>query len=389
MFRGGKGTEKDPFIIETVEDLMNVRIKNMEYPFYYYRQNAHIDLTGVEWLPIGNPVSGEPTFMGVYDGGGWEIRNLTMNEADNYYSAMFAIASNSAQLLDVHLINASITGMTSGSFALLVSAMSGNTVIENCSVHGKIIDTVGGSQAAGLAVSASPEGIINKCCADIEITCERTAGLVLYPNGKIMNSFAKGIIQKAEGDYGFQYGFAGYGEAEVKNCYSLVDIRNIARYANSFTFADVEGYEFCYVDVETYGSSDEWVLGHDYYGEQSFVRGTDGKVYYTESQGGTDYTGDPYPGAPNYNPNWGGPYYAAKPITGADWSIFWQQVLGNPKFPEARTTSQMLTQSNYVGWDFETIWQWIEGDYPKLRFPLPRKIKKCKAMKLGALRGRR
>ena len=36
---------------------------------------------------------------------------------------------------------------------------------------------------------------------------------------------------------------------------------------------------------------------------------------------------------------------------------------------EGRTTQQMQTQSNYVGWDFTNVWRINEGqDYPRLRW---------------------
>ena len=32
-----------------------------------------------------------------------------------------------------------------------------------------------------------------------------------------------------------------------------------------------------------------------------------------------------------------------------------------------KTTAEMQTQSTYSGWDFDTIWQMNEGEYPTLR----------------------
>ncbi|WP_107838383.1 hypothetical protein [Metasolibacillus meyeri] len=394
MFSGGKGTEKDPFIIETAEDLMNVRIKNMEYPFYHYRQNAHIDLTGVEWLPIGNPMLGSPTFMGNYDGGGWKIRNLKM-VTNIYYAGLFGVCTQSAKLTNIHIENAYIEGTASIVAAILSSVLADYVIVENCSVEGKIYVPYSYSSVGGLAVSSGSEQNIkiNKCYVDAELTGDYVAMLMTYPQGDITNCFTKGQMFAAQEDYAEQHGIVGViqgNEARLKNCYSIAMFSNSAKYAkNSLISMDNEQElqpQNCYVDVERYGTNDGWIVGLDYYGASQFVRGTDNKLYHKkQNQIGTDYRGSPHPSDPNYNPNWGNPFYDAEPISGDSWSEFWTSVLGNPDFTIARTTAQMLTKSNYQGWDFENVWKWVEGDYPQLRFPLPHKVKKCKAMKLGAL----
>lgn len=70
MFSGGTGTKDNPFLIKTVQDLINVRNKNIENPKYYYKQVADIDLSGAEWLPIGGQGK---AFCGTYNGGGYTI----------------------------------------------------------------------------------------------------------------------------------------------------------------------------------------------------------------------------------------------------------------------------------------------------------------------------
>ena len=87
-FSGGSGTESDPYLISTKEDLFAMgEAINADasgeldaadscglggYHGYYFKQTADIDLTGVAWAPF--------SFCGVYDGNGFEIQNLSVTE---------------------------------------------------------------------------------------------------------------------------------------------------------------------------------------------------------------------------------------------------------------------------------------------------------------------
>ena len=88
IFRSGAGTKKNPWLITSHEDLIALadflntgKAEKVDaqsagighFHGYYFKQTADIDLTGVDWKPIG--YSSSIYFAGNYDGGGHIIAN--------------------------------------------------------------------------------------------------------------------------------------------------------------------------------------------------------------------------------------------------------------------------------------------------------------------------
>jgi len=110
MFSGGTGTQADPYLIATAEDLNNVR----NYLSAHFLQINDIDLSEYEnWEPIGDDTT---PFTGSYDGGNYNITNLMINRPELGYV---------------------------GFFGYCYSAL-----LKNCNIHGSII---GGNNCGGLA----------------------------------------------------------------------------------------------------------------------------------------------------------------------------------------------------------------------------------------------
>lgn len=108
-YSGGSGTQEDPWLISSVEDLqLLASIINDgnaagfdadaaaggagvagNYYGYYFKQTADLDLSSIaSWDPIG--YSGSCYFAGHYDGGGYTISNATCagkNDADGFATA--------------------------------------------------------------------------------------------------------------------------------------------------------------------------------------------------------------------------------------------------------------------------------------------------------------
>jgi len=127
----GTGIITDPYIVKTATDLNTVR-DNLEA---YYLQDADIDLSSYEnWVPIGDGYFGPP-FLGFYDGGGYSITNLNVED----------LSRNGVGLFGMHvggyIKNLSVSGIVKGntSVGIIVGQMSdsGGT-IENCNVSGTV-----------------------------------------------------------------------------------------------------------------------------------------------------------------------------------------------------------------------------------------------------------
>lgn len=89
IFAGGNGTEDDPFEIATAEQLLALSTTVNDgsaqgYPDQFFVLTKDIDLTGVEWQPIGHMdledmSNNSCMFFGTFDGQGHTISNVTFN----------------------------------------------------------------------------------------------------------------------------------------------------------------------------------------------------------------------------------------------------------------------------------------------------------------------
>ncbi len=114
-FAGGSGTENDPWIIETLDHLNNVRnYTGNQHSNKHFLQNADIDASetatwngGEGWEPIGFNWSN--SFRGNYDGNGHTISGLYINRPGANYQGLFGYSVN-ASITGTGLIGVDITG---------------------------------------------------------------------------------------------------------------------------------------------------------------------------------------------------------------------------------------------------------------------------------------
>ncbi len=152
----GSGTEEDPYQIATTADLMNLAssINNTNanpcYGTAHYIQTANIDLSGIDWTPIGifyeSPSSDTLTnfaaFKGVYDGNYKKITNL-MVDYDRNYAGLFGKTNHAV----IHSLD--VSGEVTGSGVCvggIVGELSYDSLICYCNFSGRVngADCVGG-----------------------------------------------------------------------------------------------------------------------------------------------------------------------------------------------------------------------------------------------------
>ena len=83
-FASGNGTEKDPYKIQTAEELAFLAKSVNEGTSYsgkYLILTNDIDLNNLEWTPIGN---GKYAFEGNFDGNNHTIKNVTISQGVHY-----------------------------------------------------------------------------------------------------------------------------------------------------------------------------------------------------------------------------------------------------------------------------------------------------------------
>lgn len=169
-FGGGSGTQDDPYIISSAQELAYLsymiytsqapytteKVSIFSFPFFYqdtyFKQTADIDLSAYYWSPIGASLNATTTtigniFAGHYDGGGYTISGLkTLNGPSLEYAnqalfGLFGPANYPASISNVILENTDITGrMTvAGLVGTVINSDAGNTAtISNCHHYGNL-----------------------------------------------------------------------------------------------------------------------------------------------------------------------------------------------------------------------------------------------------------
>ena len=189
---GGNGTEDDPWLISSVEDLQLLAntINNGNaaefdadctdtgngipgnYHGYYFKQTKDLDLSNIaSWDPIG--YSGSCYFAGHYDGDGHTISNVKStgkNDADGFATAgIFGwVSGGSVKNLTVKNANFVATGQDNYSFVGGVAAVAFAASIENCTVKNSALESKRDNNnncAGGIAGYSTGAGFVN--CASI------------------------------------------------------------------------------------------------------------------------------------------------------------------------------------------------------------------------------
>ena len=185
----GAGYSRDPFIIETVDDLNAVRTTTDSY----FRLNADINMDvapynqGKGWQPIEN-------FSGVFDGDGHVIKNLMINDPSLKNAGLFANLNKGAQILDIGIIRANIKAEEKA--GILAGSITGNNVtIKYCYTDGEIVAQ---SRAGSLVGSITLQNgvVIDSCHSNAKVAVEHDycGGLIGYCTGLQSDTAMKNTI---------------------------------------------------------------------------------------------------------------------------------------------------------------------------------------------------
>lgn len=227
-FAGGSGTEEDPYQVATAQHLDNVR----NHLDKYFIQVQNIDLTGLEWEPIGEFSSGSQ-FVGSYDGNDKTINHLTIvPDANDQYVGLFGVigydgeAEIYAKLSNINLENVKISGTELHSVGALVGRANNYTTIDNCSASGEITATDNRGYAIGGLVGDNSATLTNSE-ANVTIyvsptgTGSKAGGLAGHNGGHIDNCFATGDVTGNE----YVGGLLGWhSNNPLTNSYSTGDV---------------------------------------------------------------------------------------------------------------------------------------------------------------------
>ncbi len=206
-FAGGIGTEGDPWIVESAEQLNNVRhYLGSEYGEKYFQQTANINL-GVApfnenegWEPIGNtPLP----FFGNYDGDIYIVEGLFLNRSTVDEQGLFGCTGETASISNIGLTNTNVTGQNSVGALVGLNAGLVSTSFTSGSVNGT--DNVGGL----IGTNNGTTGIVN-CYSFANVAGNQYVGELAGTSSTIIQDcFSKGSVsgnQDVEGLVGSNTG---------------------------------------------------------------------------------------------------------------------------------------------------------------------------------------
>ena len=203
-FNGGDGSEGDPYIICTYEQLAMIE----DDLAVSYQLASTIDADSEDdWTPIGDDSS---QFRGSLDGGGYSIRNLTVDipvspSLEPTYGGFFGYIGSGAVISNIALQDVSIT-VDHNSASIDDSAYTGGLVglnnggtISNSYAAGTVAcnSATSGFSFVGGLVGNNTSGTISNSYAGVSVSAmviqsPRLGGLVGYNEGTINRSYATG-----------------------------------------------------------------------------------------------------------------------------------------------------------------------------------------------------
>lgn len=243
-----------------------------------YIQMNDIDLTGIDWTPIGSRFypGFELGFDGTYDGNGYLINNLIIgssstpkNGGDQTQAGLFgaikynAILKNISVTVDIHTDGVTNVGG-------LVGYSESDGTVSNCSVGGSILIKGEDTNEVGGLIGYVSNTSISECSSNVTITVEdyanKVGGLIgshgrysynklgnisnsiftgavnggnssytggitgtSYGNVFIINSINAGSVTAVRGNVG---GIAGKIHNNIANCYNVGSVSNSGNSSN-------------------------------------------------------------------------------------------------------------------------------------------------------------
>ena len=259
QYSGGTGTGGDPYQIASSADLLTLANTSADWDKEFL-QTAHINLTAVTLGIIGN---GSTPFVGVYDGGGFTISNLSHDPITIPDVGLFGVVEG--QIFNVHLIDPVINGtdtVHSDNYGALVGTLRLGSV-RDCSVRG---GSVTGDDKVGGLIGVVERFTVERCSAQTTVTgISQVGGLVgRNENADVLESFFIGDVSGSS----TVAGLVGAGVfSTIVNCFTQGSVRSSGLAAGIIaandTGAIIECYSACQVSSSASGQAGGLIGSHD------------------------------------------------------------------------------------------------------------------------------
>jgi hypothetical protein len=355
--QSGNGSSENPYQISQIEHIywLAQLAQEDKTTEKHFRQICDINAAAGQhaMVPIGSMIGeiGEQvvhSFDGVYDGCGHVIRNLIINQPQEYAVGLFGIISKNGRVSNVHVVASVVIGL--GNVGCLVGINRGT--IENCSARGI---AVAKAALVGLLVGRNNDsGIIRRCCAIGRAACpegEYVGGLV----GS--NDFTLELCEATTEVIGRENigGLIGGNTGSVSMCRAKADVTGGKTVGGLLGRSGTSTKEVVVSDCYCHSN----VTAGNFAGALVGSTGDDATFRNCYASGKLECQGTHYGGLAGFNSLGVGYSGPAK---------FEQCFLDNMHSGSPQGASDLKSRATYVGWDFDRIWSIRDGvDLPKLR----------------------
>lgn len=229
LFAGGSGTEADPFLISSADQLKAFRDSvnaGTTYSDKYIQLTTDINLNNEKWLPIGEKAGDK--FSGTFDGRNHIIEGLSITATpeigtkatfDGYAGFFGAINGGTVK-------NLSVYGSVSGkNVAGVVARVDGNSSVKNCHNHANVTATSDGKAGGVICLTNTATISVQDCTNSGTVSGGKggTAGIIGYANAGVTISGCKNNGNIGDANSKYSGGIVGYvtgdnSSQSITNC---------------------------------------------------------------------------------------------------------------------------------------------------------------------------
>lgn len=358
QFAGGKGTVSEPYLVETAEQLNHVRY----YLDTHFKQVANIDLSdyseGDGWNPIG---CDDYKFWGSYNGDDYVISGLTIDRPETDQVGLFGVIGEESEVMYVTLENIVVRGKEE--VGGLVGWNDGGIIRRCCIVSGTV---EGETSVGGLAGSSSYRGLIEDCCSSAQVEGDFGAGGLVGINqdeSTVRGCYSAGSVTGKVATGGLA-GLNNFGST-IKNSHSRSNVicaSDPGEMAFAGGLVGINGVRV--IDGEKIHIGPGIVENSYAIGlvtGENFVAGLIGTQGIEAEEDDGELVLEPYDLGTVSLSFWNSDIHE----TGIGY--------GDDEGAEGKTTAEMMEQSTFTEWDFDTVWKMSEPasvyeGYPVLRW---------------------
>jgi len=214
QYGGGSGTENDPYLIRTAEQLNAIGAAQSDWN-KFFQLRADIDLSeyaGDAFNIIGTGLMNE-SYSGIFDGNDHTISNFTLRSTRQNYTGLFGCVSG--QVKNLELVNPDVLAQGSHVGALIGYVDYG--IITSCRAKGA---SVSGDDYVGGLIGTC-KGIVFKSCSTGRVTGDTLVGGLIgrVTDGTINTSYSKATVS-GHSEVGGLVGRTSHQASVVNNCYA-------------------------------------------------------------------------------------------------------------------------------------------------------------------------